>query len=107
MRQKQHQTFGVISELLFKLSKELTKVLKKQGMKFYTSHKVQSVDRAGDVVTVKAENAKGEIISIEDLSIGIYLIILFVYNSIFFVCDGLRLIIIYTHNAKNPMITIL
>jgi len=47
------------------LSKELTKVLKKQGMKFYTSHKVQSVDRAGDVVTVKAENAKGEIISLE------------------------------------------
>jgi dihydrolipoamide dehydrogenase len=47
------------------LSKELTKVLKKQGMKFYTSHKVQSVDRAGDIVTVKAENAKGEIITLE------------------------------------------
>jgi dihydrolipoamide dehydrogenase len=47
------------------LSKELTKVLKKQGMKFYTSHKVQSVDRAGDVVIVKAENAKGEIITLE------------------------------------------
>jgi dihydrolipoamide dehydrogenase len=47
------------------LSKELTKVLKKQGMKFYTSHKVQSVERAGDVVTVKAENTKGEIITLE------------------------------------------
>lgn len=47
------------------LSKELTKVLKKQGMKFYTSHKVQSVERARDVVTVKAENAKGEIITLE------------------------------------------
>jgi dihydrolipoamide dehydrogenase len=47
------------------LSKELTKVLKKQGMKFYTSHKVQSVDRAKNVVTVKAENAKGEIITLE------------------------------------------
>ncbi|HTG65773.1 MAG TPA: dihydrolipoyl dehydrogenase [Flavobacterium sp.] len=47
------------------LSKELTKVLKKQGMKFYTSHKVQSVERAGDVVTVKAENAKGELITLE------------------------------------------
>ena len=47
------------------LSKELTKVLKKQGMKFYTSHKVQSVERTGDVVTVKAENAKGEIITLE------------------------------------------
>ncbi|GAA4078901.1 dihydrolipoyl dehydrogenase [Flavobacterium cheonanense] len=47
------------------LSKELTKVLKKQGMKFYTSHKVQSVDRKGKAVTVKAENAKGEIITLE------------------------------------------
>ncbi|MFC4817093.1 dihydrolipoyl dehydrogenase [Flavobacterium sp. GCM10023249] len=47
------------------LSKELTKVLKKQGMKFYTSHKVQSVERAGNTVTVKAENAKGEIITLE------------------------------------------
>ncbi|WP_396179364.1 dihydrolipoyl dehydrogenase [Flavobacterium sp.] len=47
------------------LSKELTKVLKKQGMKFYVSHKVQSVERNGDEVTVKAENAKGEIISLE------------------------------------------
>lgn len=47
------------------LSKELTKVLKKQGMKFYTSHKVQSVERAGDLVTVKAENANGEIITLE------------------------------------------
>lgn len=47
------------------LSKELTKVLKKQGMKFYTSHKVQSVERNGDAVVVKAENAKGEIITLE------------------------------------------
>jgi dihydrolipoamide dehydrogenase len=47
------------------LSKELTKVFKKQGMKFYTSHKVQSVDRKGKTVTVKAENAKGEIITLE------------------------------------------
>jgi dihydrolipoamide dehydrogenase len=47
------------------LSKELTKVLKKQGMKFYTSHKVQAVDRKGDTVIVKAENAKGEIITLE------------------------------------------
>ncbi len=47
------------------LSKELTKVLKKQGMKFYTSHKVQAVDRKGDTVTVKAENAKGEVITLE------------------------------------------
>ncbi len=47
------------------LSKELTKVLKKQGMKFYTSHKVQSVDRKKDTITVKAENPKGEVITFE------------------------------------------
>lgn len=47
------------------LSKELTKVLKKQGMKFYVSHKVKSVERKGEVVTVQAENAKGETITLE------------------------------------------
>jgi dihydrolipoamide dehydrogenase len=47
------------------LSKELTKVLKKQGMKFYTSHKVQSVERKGKAVIVQAENAKGETITLE------------------------------------------
>jgi dihydrolipoamide dehydrogenase len=47
------------------LSKELTKVLKKQGMKFYVSHKVKSVERKGNSVTVQAENAKGEIITLE------------------------------------------
>ncbi|WP_395053063.1 dihydrolipoyl dehydrogenase [Flavobacterium sp.] len=47
------------------LSKELTKVLKKQGMKFYVSHKVKSVERSGNVVTIQAENAKGETITLE------------------------------------------
>ena len=47
------------------LSKELTKVLKKQGMKFYVSHKVKSVERNGDTVVVQAENAKGETITLE------------------------------------------
>jgi dihydrolipoamide dehydrogenase len=47
------------------LSKELTKVLKKQGMKFYTSHKVKSVERKKDTITVQAENAKGETITLE------------------------------------------
>jgi len=47
------------------LSKELTKVLKKQGMKFYVSHKVKSVERKDNVVTVQAENAKGETITLE------------------------------------------
>ncbi|MDI1255448.1 MAG: dihydrolipoyl dehydrogenase [Flavobacterium sp.] len=47
------------------LSKELTKVLKKQGMKFYTSHKVKSVERTGDAVQVLADNAKGETITLD------------------------------------------
>lgn len=47
------------------LSKELTKVLKKQGMKFYTSHKVKSVTRKGKAVTIEAETPKGEILSLE------------------------------------------
>ncbi|CAN5353538.1 dihydrolipoyl dehydrogenase [soil metagenome] len=40
------------------LSKELTKVLKKQGMKFNVSHKVKSVERKGDEVIVKADDKK-------------------------------------------------
>lgn len=47
------------------LSKELTKVLKKQGMKFYTSHKVKSVQRDGNNITVEAETPKGEILKLE------------------------------------------
>jgi dihydrolipoamide dehydrogenase len=47
------------------LSKELTKVLKKQGMKFYTSHKIKSVERNGNAVIVQAENTKGETITLE------------------------------------------
>ncbi|WP_068598942.1 dihydrolipoyl dehydrogenase [Vaginella massiliensis] len=47
------------------LSKELTKVLKKQGMKFYTSTKVTAVENTGDQVTLKAEDKKGEEIVLE------------------------------------------
>jgi dihydrolipoamide dehydrogenase len=47
------------------LSKELMKVLKKQGMKFYVSHKVKSVVRKGNDITVQAENAKGETVTLE------------------------------------------
>ena len=42
------------------VSKELTKVLKKQGMKINTSHGVTSVERKGNDVVVKAANKKGE-----------------------------------------------
>jgi dihydrolipoamide dehydrogenase len=41
------------------VSKELQKVLKKQGMKFNVGHGVTSVERNGDEVIVKANNKKG------------------------------------------------
>ncbi|NNE01585.1 MAG: dihydrolipoyl dehydrogenase [Eudoraea sp.] len=41
------------------LSKELTRVLKKQKVKFYLSHKVKSVTRKGKNITVKADDSKG------------------------------------------------
>ena len=40
------------------LAKELTKSLKKQGMKFYVSHKVNSVERNGDEVVIRAKDKK-------------------------------------------------
>ncbi|WP_299063531.1 dihydrolipoyl dehydrogenase [uncultured Polaribacter sp.] len=40
------------------VSKELQKVFKKQGIKFATSHKVKSVERNGDIITVKATDKK-------------------------------------------------
>ena len=47
------------------LSKELTKVLKKQGMKFMLSTGVQSVERNGDSVKITAIDKKGEEVSVE------------------------------------------
>ena len=47
------------------LSKELNKVLKKQKFKINTAHKVTSVQRDGDTVTVTAENKKGETVTFE------------------------------------------
>ncbi|TDT44943.1 dihydrolipoamide dehydrogenase [Maribacter spongiicola] len=42
------------------LSKELTKVMKKQKVKFALSHKVKSVERKGDQVIIKADDKKGQ-----------------------------------------------
>jgi dihydrolipoamide dehydrogenase len=42
------------------LSKELQKSLKKQGIQFYTSHKVSSVITQGEKVIITAENKKGQ-----------------------------------------------
>ena len=47
------------------LSKELTKVLKKQGMKFMLSTGFQSVERNGDSVKITAKDKKGEEVSVE------------------------------------------
>ena len=47
------------------LSKELTKVLKKQKMKFFLSHKVKSVSRKGAVITVTADDKNGKEVSFE------------------------------------------
>lgn len=47
------------------LSKELQKVLKKQGMKFMLSTGVQSVERNGNSVKVTAKDKKGEEVSVE------------------------------------------
>ena len=41
-------------------SKELTKVMKKQGVKFYVSHKVSAVTKKGKEITVTATNKKDE-----------------------------------------------
>ena len=42
------------------LSKELQKTLKKQGIKFFTGHKVTSVENIGDEVIVTADDKKGK-----------------------------------------------
>jgi len=47
------------------LSKELQKVLRKQGMKFELSTAVSAVERDGDTVKVTAKNKKGEEVSFE------------------------------------------
>ena len=47
------------------LSKELTKVLKKQGMKFMLSTAVSAVERNGDSVKITAKDKKGEEVTVE------------------------------------------
>ncbi|WP_209400717.1 dihydrolipoyl dehydrogenase [Pseudozobellia sp. WGM2] len=47
------------------LSKELTKVMKKQKVKFNLSHKVKSVERSGDEVIVKADDKIGQEIELK------------------------------------------
>ena len=50
----------IIPNMDSSLSKELTKVFKKSGVKVNTSHKVSSIERKGDSVFIVAENKNGE-----------------------------------------------
>ncbi|MCF8463843.1 MAG: dihydrolipoyl dehydrogenase [Flavobacteriales bacterium] len=56
---------GIIPTMDKTLSKELLKVLKKEGVKFYLSHKVKAVTAKGKTVTLKADDAKGNEVSLE------------------------------------------
>ncbi len=47
------------------MSKELTKVLKKEGFKFHLQHQVQNVENTGKGVTLTALNKKGEEVTME------------------------------------------
>ena len=55
----------IIPNMDASLSKELTKVFKKSGVKINTSHKVTSIERNGESVIVSAENKKGENVKFE------------------------------------------
>ncbi|MDP6909510.1 MAG: dihydrolipoyl dehydrogenase, partial [Flavobacteriales bacterium] len=50
---------GIIPGMDKTLGKELLKVLKKEGVKFYLSHKVKQVSAKGKTVTLKADDEKG------------------------------------------------
>ena len=58
-------TDAIVNTLDRSLSKELQKVLAKQGMTFYMSHKVTGATVNGDEVTVTADNPKGEKIELK------------------------------------------
>lgn len=47
------------------MGKELAKVLKKEGVKFYLSHKVKAVSAKGNKVTLKADDKKGNELVLE------------------------------------------
>ncbi len=56
---------GIIPTMDKALGKDLQKSLSKLGFDFYLSHKVKAVENAGKKVVVKADNNKGEEISLE------------------------------------------
>ena len=56
---------GIIPTMDKTLGKELLKVLKKEGIKFYLSHKVKAVSAKGKTVTLKADDKKGAEVTLE------------------------------------------
>ncbi len=58
------------------MGKELAKILKKEGVKFYLSHKVKEVTAKGNKVTLKADDKKGNEVVLEGdcclVSVGRY-----------------------------------
>lgn len=56
---------GIIPTMDKTLGKELLKVLKKEGVKFYLSHKVKDVTAKGKKVTLKADDKKGAEVTLE------------------------------------------
>lgn len=56
---------GIIPTMDRTLGKELQRVLKKNNFEFYLSHKVKEVTAKGKNVIVKADNAKGEELTLE------------------------------------------
>ena len=54
---------GLIPTMDRALGKELQKVLKKQGMQFFLSHKVTSITNSGRRVTVEAQDSKGNAVT--------------------------------------------
>ena len=56
---------GIIPTMDKTMGKELTKVLKKEGVKFYLSHKVKEVSAKGKKVTLKADDKKGNEVVLE------------------------------------------
>lgn len=55
----------IIPNMDSSLSKELNKVFKKSGIKINTSHKVTSIEKKSDLVTITAENKKGESVTFQ------------------------------------------
>ena len=55
----------IISSMDIDLGKELTKVFKRSGIKFYLSHKVKNVESKNNIVAIQAENKTGSLVDFE------------------------------------------